>query len=83
MLSPAVMQIEVAADSLQDLNSFVRVSQIKELQSFGDVRAQAIGASGLSDDFKKGYELGLETARTVLKMSGLLVMKNVKSEDLL
>lgn len=83
MLSPAAMQIESAADCLKDVSTFVRISQLKELRSFGDVRAQAIGATGLSDDFKKGYELGLQTARVVLMMSGQLVQKGVKASDLL
>lgn len=83
MQAPPAMNIEMAADSMKNLNEFVRESQMKELNSFGDARAQAIGATGLSEDFKKGYELGLQTARSVLLMSGTLVVHNVKPEDLL
>ena len=58
-------------------------SQAKELHSLGDVRAQMVGASGVTPDFQAGYKLGLQTARMVLCGSPLLVLKGVKPEDLL
>jgi len=60
------MFIETAAESLGGLQAWVREDQQKELGSFGDARAQQLGASGLSADFRKGYELGLQTARILL-----------------
>lgn len=71
MVSPAAMYIECAADALVTCQApcppdWLRKSQMKELTSFGDVRAQALGATGLSDDFRKGYELGLTTMRVLL-----------------
>lgn len=74
MLAPAVMFIEMAADALKRaaqldddlIETRVRQSQEREIHSFGDVRAQAIGASGLSADFLVGYRLGIETARAVV-----------------
>ena len=83
MQAPNAEQIETAADTINKVPSFVRASQTKELHSFGEVRAQALGVSGLSLDFVKGYELGLQTARIALAGSGLLVMKGVKADDLL
>lgn len=83
MQIPAAMFIESAADSLKTLTDFVRKDQQKELSSFGDVRAQAIGASGLSDDFRKGYELGLQTARTVVAGSAALIIKGVDPKEVL
>ena len=83
MLSPAVMFIESAADSLKDTPEWLRESQQKELTSFGDSRAQQIGASGLSDDFRKGYELGLQTARSVIAVSAVLVAGAVNPSDVL
>jgi hypothetical protein len=58
--------IEEAADSLATLSPFIRTAQRKELHSFGDQRAQDIGASGISKDFQIGYELGLQAARQFL-----------------
>lgn len=83
MQIPATMVIESAADSLATLSDFVRIDQLKELASFGAVRAQKIGASGLSDDFKFGYELGLQVARTVLVTNPALAMAGIKPGDLL
>lgn len=83
MVSPSVMFIEMAAGSVGSIPEWIRESQQKELTSFGDYRAQQIGASGLTDDFRKGYELGLQTARTVLAMSVALVTKGVNPSDAL
>jgi hypothetical protein len=83
MLSPSVMMIESAVDSFGNVPQWLKDSQQKELTSFGDVRAQKLGATGLSDDFRKGYELGLNTARVVLAMSAALVLKGVDPRDVL
>jgi hypothetical protein len=66
MQSPAAMFIEAAAEGLKNVPAWLRESQLKELHSFGDARAQALGATGVSEDFKKGYELGLQTGRVLL-----------------
>ena len=83
MQSPAVMFIEAAVDSFKDVPQWLRESQQKELTSFGDARAQRLGATGLSEDFRKGYELGLDTARAILAMNPTLSMKGIKAADLL
>jgi hypothetical protein len=83
MQIPAAMFIESAADSLAKLSENIKVDQEKELSSFGDVRAQAIGASGLSKDFTTGYALGLQTARTLLFLNMTLRKARIKPEDLL
>ena len=78
MVSPAVMFIETAADSLKDRQPWLVASQLSELQSFGDERAEEIGATGLTDDFKKGYELGLQTARVLLMGMPAAVLNKVE-----
>jgi hypothetical protein len=69
MISPAAMFIEIGADSIRNVPSFIALSQLKELHAFGEEKAKVIGASGLTDDFMKGYELGLATARAVIARS--------------
>lgn len=66
MISPSVMWIEAAKDMLNGLSETQKESQQKELTSFGDSRAQQLGATGLSDDFRRGYELGLQTMRVCI-----------------
>jgi hypothetical protein len=83
MQIPAAMFIESAADDLSKLPDSVRADQLKELASFGDARATQIGASGLSDDFKAGYTLGLQVARTMLAQSAALAIANINPDDLL
>ncbi|MGH3430886.1 MAG: hypothetical protein ACRDQZ_25510 [Mycobacteriales bacterium] len=85
MQSPSAMFIESAADRLREPGgiSWLRGSQQKELTSFGDARARELGASGVSDDFRKGYELGLETARVVIRGSMALNLKSVNPDDVL
>jgi hypothetical protein len=82
-LSPAVMFIESAIDSLKSADSQMLASQAKELNSLGDARAQMVGASGITPDFQAGYKLGLQTARMALRGSPVLVIKGIKPEDLL
>lgn len=55
------MYIEMGADELKATGT--SPEEIKELEEFGDQRAIALGATGLSTDFRIGYELGLATAR--------------------
>lgn len=83
MQSPPVMFIESAVDTFKSLPDWIRQSQQRELTSFGDVRAQEFGANGLSNDFRKGYELGLQTARVVIMGSVEINLKGVKPEDVL
>lgn len=86
MLSPAVMMIEIAIDTMKKddyMPQWLKESQVKELQSLGDARVQAIGATGLSNDFVVGYELGLAVARTVIAMSPPLVLNGINPKDVL
>ena len=83
MIAPNVEQIEGAADQLKTLTPFIHDAQLAELTSFGAERAKDIGASGLSDDFKCGYELGLQTARAVISGSVALMLKGVDPKDVL
>jgi hypothetical protein len=69
MVIPAAMFIEMAAQALvygAEGDAAAIASEKKELASFGDSRAQSLGATGLSNDFQLGYLLGLETARVLL-----------------
>lgn len=86
MLSPAVMFIESAIDWMKKsdyMPDWLRQSQIKELNSLGDARAKSVGASGLTEDFRVGYELGLATARTILMGSPALRLKGIDPSDVL
>ena len=83
MIIPAAMNIESAADSLKSVDQRWRDDQLKELRSFGDARARALGAAGITKDFAKGYELGLQTARQMLAGSTALMLKGVNPEDVL
>ena len=66
MIAPASMFIQMGAARLKDVPDWISEAQRKELASFGDYRAQQLGASGVSADFQRGYELGLATLRAVL-----------------
>jgi hypothetical protein len=86
MIAPAVMFIEMAIDVMKNpdiMPDWLRDSQRKELASLGPLRAQKAGASGLTDDFRAGYELGLATARVLLAQSAALVLKGVDPKDVL
>lgn len=83
MLAPNVEQIEIAARQLKDVKDFVKEAQMKELRSFGDARAQEVGASGCTTDFKKGYELGVQTARVVVAQCVKLIQRGIQTEDIL
>lgn len=69
MQVPAAEYIESAADSYDKLPQWVQMDQQRELESFGDARAQHFGATGLSDDFRLGYSLGLQVARVLQAMT--------------
>jgi hypothetical protein len=83
MQAPNAEQIEMAADNLNSVPQFIQESQLKELNSFGDHRAKLIGASGLSVDFQKGYQLGLRVARVVISQSMAVVLAKIPPEDIL
>lgn len=62
MIAPSAMMIEMAIDQLKSANAFaehewVLPAQQKELSSV---------VLNASDDFKAGYELGVQTARVLL-----------------
>lgn len=80
---PAVMFLEMAADMLPKVAQAVRDDQQQELTEFGDVRAQGLGATGLSKDMRIGYELGLQVARVMLFGNVELAKAGIKAEDLL
>jgi hypothetical protein len=76
MTIPAAGQIEMAADSLQQLPTDKQNQQVGELKTFGAAAAIRVGATGCSDtsntlsaDFIVGYQLGLQTARMVLLLT--------------
>src|SRR5579863_5728139 len=66
MQAPPTGLIEQAADEIVDVPQNIRAAQLKELLTFGDQRAKDIGASGVSGDFIRGYELGLQTMRVAI-----------------
>jgi hypothetical protein len=83
MVSPSVMFIEMGAGSLSNVSEFIAKSQQIALHSFGDERARAIGASGVSYDFQRGYELGLATARALLLGNVTLAAAGINPKDIL
>jgi hypothetical protein len=66
---PAAGFIEAAQDMLKTVPDDVREDQQRELTAFGDGRARQLGASGVSTDFRKGYELGLQVVRVLIATS--------------
>lgn len=83
MLAPAVMFIEMAQDSIKGVPTWLLEDQQLELSSFGDVRVKQFGASGLTSDFRSGYQLGIQTARMVLAASAVLAANKITSTNLL
>lgn len=77
MTVPEAELIEEAARSLSKIPVFVRDQQMVELESFGDEEAINLGASGLSEDFKIGYALGLQTARALLSVTPAAIQAKI------
>jgi hypothetical protein len=73
----------MGADGIKSLPPAIAVAQQNELSSFGDASAQALGASGVNEDFRLGYTLGLATARAVLATSAVLSMNNIDPRNIL
>ena len=76
MEAPGVMFIEMAQDWLKELKedpqrAWLFESQQRELTSFGEERLRQLGASGLTDDVRIAYELGLQTMRALVKTSAV------------
>jgi hypothetical protein len=91
MISPAAMFIESAVDGLKNpveqggMPKWLRDSQLQELSAaIGENTAEQMGVQfPISDDFKKGYELGLQAARVVLASSVQLSVGGIKAQDVL
>lgn len=86
MQAPAAMFIEAAADQLKKYDitpNWIKQAQRKELTAFGSARAQELKATGLTEDFVIGYELGLETARVILIMNPQLQQSGIDPKDIL
>lgn len=84
-MSPNAEDIERACDDLKSLSDFMKKSQMKELTSaMGASTLEKLGSTfPLTEDFRKGYELGLQTCRIVLRGSTALILKGVNPEDVL
>lgn len=83
MIAPNVEMIEEAAGQIGQLPISLAGAQLRELGAFGAERAKEIGAAGLSVDFQIGYQLGLQTARSILAGSAVLALAGVKPSDVL
>lgn len=83
MIAPPAEFIEAAADSLAKMDALTAAAQARELGSFGDARAQAIGASGLTPDLETGYALGLAVARFVISRSAAIARAGINPDDIL
>ena len=83
MVFPAAMNVYAGAELLKNMDPKWRELQRKEFSVIGAARAKVYGASWLSVDFLIGYELGLATARAMLKGSAELALKGVDPENVL
>jgi len=97
MIAPNAEQIEAAAENLLRgttkepvsvypiLSDFIYDSQLKELESaMGAEILEKLGSSfPLTENFKLGYMLGIQTARMVLMTSMSLITAKIKPEDVL
>lgn len=77
MVIPAAMNVEIALDALPKVEQRWRDKQLEELSAgVGASSAQALGVTfPLSDEFKRGYELGVQTARNMVAGSAELLLK--------
>lgn len=67
MQTPAVAFIEEAIERLKSVPESRRKSQIHELHSLGEPALQSVGQTyPVTQDFEKGYELGLQTMREMI-----------------
>lgn len=71
MIIPAAMFIESAVDRVVDLDPAQEIDQYNELhEAMGDsTLAKLSAASPMSEDFARGYKLGLETMRVLFEMT--------------
>jgi hypothetical protein len=87
MQIPAAGMIESAVDQIKRkvIDDKHRGKQQAELtMAMGDDNLLALGAVvPITGEIRKGYELGLQTARVVLEGSPLLDLKDIKASDLL
>ena len=85
MVIPAAMNIEVAMTTLPKVEQRWRDDQIKELIcGVGASDAQRLGVLfPLSEEFKRGYELGIQTARSMVAGSAELLLKGGNPENVL
>ena len=74
MLIPAAMFIESAIDTLKNVPAADLADQLHELH-------EAVGDK--PQDFQNGYQLGIQTARVLVAMSGELIMKGVDPQKVL
>lgn len=80
------MQIETALASMKanmQRSILAYEDQRRQLEEFGDARAQTLGASGISTDLKIGYALGLETARVMLAMNAQIKLQGIDPAGIL
>lgn len=74
MQVPSAEFIEAARDRVPKLSEFTYTDQVKEL-------TEALGY--VTEDFKQGYTLGLETARVIIATSPAVITKGVNPDDVL
>lgn len=86
MIVPNADNIESAIDTLKKdwgKEQWVREDQQKELTEAGEARLRELGISGLTDDVRKAYELGVQTGRVLVSLSSDIVIKGVDSSQVL
>jgi len=83
MIFPAAMNVYSGADMLKAMDPKWREIQRKEFTVIGDARAKEYGASGLTEDFIVGYELGLATARAIIAGSAEVILHGAEADKIL
>lgn len=82
-VAPSAAVIQQAVNDLPGADVNTRVMQQSALSAFGDAGARSAGASGLSNDFRKGYELALQVAREVIAANSLVIQFNIDPTQIL
>jgi hypothetical protein len=74
MVIPAAMNVESAVDMLKVIDKAVIDDQLKELRE---------GLPGVNNDIEKGYLLGLQTARSVIRGNVAIGLAGIDAENIL
>lgn len=83
MIVPNAKTIELAIEGFKGLPGHIRKSQVIELMKIVEPEAAAMGIRGFDTNFVLGYQLGLQTARTLLEKSIPLILAEIDPQSIL